>query len=59
MKNNVRQMIKNVIEENAVNFKQSASSTLYTKVANRLQEQYKKVAHNFLSPKNETNNRAN
>lgn len=59
MKNNVRQMIKNVIEENAVNFKESASSTLYTKVANRLQEQYKKVAHNFLSTKNETNNRTN
>lgn len=59
MKNNVREMIKNVIEENAVNFKQSTSSTLYTKVANRLQEQYKKVAHNFLSPKNEANNRIN
>lgn len=56
MKNNVREMIKNVIEENAVNFKESTSKTLYTKIAGRLQEQYKQVAQNLLRPKNETNN---
>ncbi len=56
MKNNVREMIKSVVEENAVSFKENTSKTLYTKVANRLQEQYKKVAQNFMRPKNETNN---
>lgn len=56
MKNNVREMIKSVIEENAVNFKENTSKTLYTKVADRLQEQYKKVSQTLLRPKNETNN---
>jgi hypothetical protein len=59
MKNNVREIIKNVIEENVVSFKESTSKTLYTKVANRLQEQYKNVAQSFLRNNNETNNRAN
>jgi hypothetical protein len=51
MKNKVREMIKNVVEENAVAFKQSTSNTLYTKVAKRLQEEYKNVAKNLMRPK--------
>lgn len=51
MKNNVREMIKNVIEENAVAFKQSTSKTLYTKIGNRLQEEYKNVAKNMFKGK--------
>jgi hypothetical protein len=48
MKNNVRQMLKNVIEENAVGFKSSTSRVLYGKMATRLQEQYKSVAKNVM-----------
>lgn len=44
MKNNVRQMIKNIVEENAVGFKESTTKTLYGKVSSRLNEQYKSVA---------------
>jgi hypothetical protein len=59
MKNNIREMIKSAIEENAVSFKETASRTLYTKVASKLQEQYKTVAQNLMRPTNETNNRTN
>lgn len=59
MKNKVREMIKNVVEENAVAFKDSTSKSLYGKVANRLQEQYKTVAKNILRQNNEADNRTN
>jgi hypothetical protein len=59
MKNNIREMIKSAIEENAVSFKDTASQTLYTKVASKLQEQYKTVAQNLMRPTNETNNGTN
>jgi ribosomal protein S3AE len=51
MKNNIRQMLKQVIEENAVNFKDNTSKVLYGKVAQRLQEQYKTVASSIMSKK--------
>lgn len=51
MKNKVKEMIKNVVEENAVAFKESTAKALYMKVGNRLQEQYKTVAKNILRPK--------
>ena len=51
MKNNIRQMVKQVIEENAVNFKENTSKVLYGKVAQRLQEQYKTVAKTILNKK--------
>jgi hypothetical protein len=51
MKNNVRQMLKNVIEENAVSFKDQASKVLYSKVGERLQEQYKTVAKKIFKSK--------
>lgn len=59
MKNKVREMIKSVVEENAVAFKESTAKALYSKVGNRLQEQYKTVAKNLLSQNDETNNRTN
>ena len=36
MNENVRKMVKNVIEENAVDFKKSASKALYEKVGDKL-----------------------
>ena len=49
MKNNVRQLIKTVIEENAVAFKDQTAKVLYGKIGMRLQEQYKLVAKNIIS----------
>lgn len=51
MKNQTRQMIKDVIQENAVSFKDSASKVLYTKVKDRLNEQYKTVARSIFIKK--------
>lgn len=56
MKNNIREMLKNAVEENAVGFKENTSKALYMKVADKLQEQYKNVAKSIMEPKNETNN---
>ena len=49
MKNNVRQLIKTVIEENAVAFKDQTAKVLYGKIGMRLQEQYKLIAKNIIS----------
>lgn len=49
MKNEIRDMLKNIIQENAVDFKESTSNVLYGKIANRLQEQYKTTAKKFFS----------
>jgi hypothetical protein len=51
MKNNIRQMIKSVIEENAVSFKEQTSKVLYGKVGSRLQDQYKAVAKTIMGKK--------
>lgn len=51
MKNNIRQMIKSVIEENAVSFKEQTSKVLYGKVGSRLQDQYKTVAKTIMGKK--------
>lgn len=51
MKNNIRQMLKNVVEENAVSFKDQASKVLYGKVGEKLQEQYKTVAKKIFKSK--------
>lgn len=56
MKNEVREIIKNVIEENAVAFKENAGKLLYAKIGDRLGERYKEVAKTIMEPKNETNN---
>lgn len=51
MKNNIRQMIKNVIQENAVSFKEQTGKVLLSKVGQKLNEQYKIVAQNVLGKK--------
>jgi hypothetical protein len=40
-------MIKDVIQENAVNFKQNTAKALYCKISNKLEEQYKTVSKNI------------
>ena len=49
MKNNFRKLIKTVIEENSVAFKDQTAKVLYGKIGMRLQEQYKLVAKNIIS----------
>jgi|694.fasta_scaffold49299_3 hypothetical protein len=44
MKNTVREMIKNVIEENAVSFKETTSRVLLNKVGNVLSEKYVEIS---------------
>ena len=51
MNENVRKMVKNVIEENAVDFKKSASKALYEKVGDKLKQQYIAVSQNLLKKK--------
>jgi len=51
MKNNIRAMVKDVIEENAVSFKAQTSKVLYGKVGQKLQEQYKTVAKTVMGKK--------
>jgi len=59
MKNDIREMLKNVIQENAVSFKENTAKVLYAKVGTKLEEKYKTVAKTIMEPKNETNNWAN
>jgi hypothetical protein len=56
MKENIREMIKSVIEENAVSFKDTATQALYGKVASKLEEEYKNVAKKIMKVSNETDN---
>jgi hypothetical protein len=51
MKNQTRQIIKNVIEENAVAFKENTAKLMYSKVKDRLEEEYKTVSQNILKPR--------
>ena len=44
MKNEIREMLKNAIQENAVSFKDNTSKVLYSKIAGRLEEAYKTTA---------------
>lgn len=44
---NVKELVKNVIEENAVAFKQNLNRTLYNKVGQKLQEKYIEVSKNI------------
>jgi hypothetical protein len=44
---NVKELVKNVIEENAVAFKATLNRTLYSKVGQKLQEKYIEVSKNI------------
>lgn len=59
MKNEIREMLKNAIQENAVSFKDNTAKVLYSKIGNKLEEQYKTVAKTILGTKNEANNGTN
>jgi hypothetical protein len=56
MKNLTRQMIKDVIQENAVSFKETAGKAIYEKLGNKLEKRYVEISKELLRPKNETNN---
>lgn len=45
--NQTRQMLKDMINENAVAFKENTAKNLYLKVQTKLDEQYKKVSKNI------------
>lgn len=51
MNDKVKNMIKSVVEENAVEFKQSTAKALYEKIGNRLGEQYKTVSRDLFKKK--------
>jgi hypothetical protein len=59
MKNEIREILKNAINENAVSFKENTSKVLYSKIGSKLEEQYKTVAKTILGNKNETDNGTN
>ena len=44
---NVKELVKNVIEENAVAFKTTLNRTLYSKVGQKLQEKYVQLSQNI------------
>lgn len=52
MKNTTRQMIKDVIQENAVSFKDNTSKVLFCKISKKLEEQYKEVSKNIFKSEN-------
>lgn len=49
MKPQIQELIKNMIDENAVAFKETASKLLYAKVATKIEEQYKETAKKVFS----------
>ena len=49
MKNTVREMIKNIIEENAVSFKETTSRVLLNKVGNSLSEKYVEISQQLFT----------
>jgi hypothetical protein len=50
---NVKELVKNVIEENAVAFKANLNRTLYSKVGQKLQEKYIEVSRKLFYNLNE------
>lgn len=53
MKNKIQNLIKNVIEENAVRAKEQANKALYEKVGNRLKNEYINVSRRLFTGLNE------
>lgn len=51
MNDKVKSMVKNVVEENVVGFKQATSQALYQKIGNRLQDHYKTVSKELFKKK--------
>ena len=53
MKENIQNLIKNAINENAVKFKDQASQVLYSKVGDRLKQEYINVSKSMFKNINE------
>jgi len=53
MKENIQNLIKNAIQENAVKFKDQASQVLYSKVGDRLKQEYINVSKSMFKNINE------
>jgi hypothetical protein len=50
-------MLKNIIEENAIEFKDKTSKVLYEKIGSKLETKYKEISKKaFMRKENETNN---
>lgn len=58
MSNKVRELMKNMIDENVVSFKEKATNILYEKTGKKIEHMYETVAKTIIKPtnKNETNN---
>lgn len=54
MNDKVKTMIKSVVEENAIQFKNSTSNALYEKINNRLKDEYKNVSKKMFKSLNES-----
>jgi hypothetical protein len=52
MENKVNNLVKNVLEENIVQFKENASKELYKKLGDRLKNEYANVAKNVFKKTN-------
>jgi len=53
MNNNIENLVKNVIEENIVKFKEDTSKVLYNKVGDRLKDEYVHVSRKLFKNINE------
>lgn len=58
MNKKVQEMLKNVVEENAVDFKKSMSNAIYEKVNNKLKQEYVNVAKKMFTEMAQTTNMA-
>lgn len=54
MKDKIQNLIKNVIEENAIKVKEATNQALYGKVGNRLKQEYINVSKNVFKSFNES-----
>ena len=54
MKEQVQNLIKNAIQENAVKFKEQTAAVLYSKVGNRLKNEYINVSKSLFKNINES-----
>jgi hypothetical protein len=52
----VNELIKNMIDENVVAFKENTSKLLYEKTGKKIEGMYETVAKSIIKPTNETNN---
>jgi hypothetical protein len=57
MNNKINELVKNMIDENVVSFKENTTKILYEKTGKKIENMYETVAKNLLKQQNnETNN---